>query len=450
MINQTILFLPQTDCTDAKLKPYADMLGASVFFNQDLHFGKPLLKIFDHVIRFEVGEAYAKYGAIHANKRILEVVKEQSPKYVIWPTRTYELLEETFQEIRKMGAYVIGWFFDDESRFEGYSRWWIPYMDYIFTADKASVSRYQQLGAKALHLIVTGEPEDFIPSPTDLAYNVSFVGSKFVADRANLVKHFLDDGISISTFGKGWSNGYISHDEMVQIFCNSKINICFTKSYDGDRNQLKGKIFDITMCGGFLLCEYAEGIEEFFEIGKEIVCFKNYFEALEKINYFLVNDKERKMIAQAGKIRSIRDLSQSTLLEKAFTALERDTRSNAKRLLPPVSVLQMPRQIRMAHAQFHLQWAKVLKKERYPSNRWEEELDLAIFSDPENHNARFYKYLFRAPDLLIRVALISQSASQRVLNWFRVNMSKIAVLKKGKQFCKRLKLWVEGLNNQRK
>ncbi len=377
MINETILFLPQTDCNHQKLKPYADELIASVFFNQDLHFGEPLKKIFRHVLRFEVGEPYANEGVIRMNNNIIELVKEKSPKYVIWPTRTYEILEETFQEIRKLGSYIILWFLDDETRFDNYSKWWTPYTDYVFTADIGSLSFHKKLNAKAYHMPVSAEPELFNPAQSTNSYDISFVGSIYVADRTDLVKKFKNDGVSIATFGKGTKNGFIEHDDMVNLFFSSKINICFTKSSANTRNQLKGKIFDITMSGGFLLCEYVEGIENFFELGKEIICFKNYNEALEKINYYLKHDTEREQIAKAGKIRARNELAQHKLLEKVFTEIELDIEKQEKRIIKTVSFLQMPKHIRIAHAQFHLRWANVLKKVGFEKKRWQEEYKTA-------------------------------------------------------------------------
>ncbi len=382
MIKQTILYLPHTDCLHTRIKPHAKELGINVNWNPDLHLGNPLAKIFNCVIRFDVGETYTEYGVIQTNKRIIELVKEHSPKYLIWPTMTYEILEETFNEIRKMGTYVIGWFFDDETRFDDYSRWWVPYMDYILTADKSSVPRYQQLGAKAFHLLVTCEPDDFKSTISNTSYKVSFVGSKYVADREILVNNLINDGVSISAFGKGWTNGFISHDEMVKIFTNSKINICFTKSYAGKSNQIKGKIFDITMSGGFLLCEYVNGIEDFFEVGKEIVCFSSYSEAVEKIQYYLINDNERETIAQAGKLRSTRDLAQSKLLEDIFSAIEIDTEGDSRQAIETTSSIErMPQNIKKAHAQYHLQWAIVLKKVGFKKEIWRDEYNLAYKYD---------------------------------------------------------------------
>jgi spore maturation protein CgeB len=381
MINQTILFLPQTDCTNPILKPYAKELGINVNWNPDIHLGKPLSKIFNQVLRHEIGESYTKHGVIKANKMIVDLVKEHNPKYVIWPTMSYEIFEETFQEIRELETYVIGWFFDDETRFDEYSRWWTPYMDYIFTADKASVSKYRQLGAKAYHLLVTGEPDDFKFISSGNTYDVSFVGSRHIADRDNLVKQLSDDEVSISTFGNGWANGFVSHDEMTQVFNSSKINICFTKAYVGKQNQLKGKIFDITMCGGFLLCEYVEGIEDYFELGKEIICFNNYKEALDKIHYFLKNDSERTQIAKAGQLRATSELAQHKLLENNFTAIEKDIQASPIRIFPSTSVLNMPKYALRAHAHYHVKWAKVLKEVGFGKNAWKDEYNVAYKYD---------------------------------------------------------------------
>ena len=300
-------------------------------------------------------------------------MKEHSPKYVFWPTRHYEILEETFQEIRQFGSYVIGWFFDDECRFDDYSRWWVPYMDYILTADKASVSRYESLGAKAFHLLVTCDPDNFVNLKANYSIDVSFVGSRFIADRDNQIKKLIDCGVSVSAYGNGWDNGFVSHDEMVKIFSTSKINLCFTKSYTNQRNQLKGKIFDIVMSGGFLLCEYVDGIEELFEIGKEIICFNNHEEAIDKINYYLINNHEREQVAELGKLRAVQNLAQHRLFEKVFNEIEVDIEKRTNRIILSTPVTKMPKNIRMSHVQFHLRWAIILKHVGLNKKQWKDE-----------------------------------------------------------------------------
>ena len=378
MINQTILYLVHTNCSHPKLAPYAKELGVSVNWNPDLRLGIPLSKVFERAIRYDVGSDYAEVGTGQTNLKIIELVREHKPKYVIWPTMNYEIQEETFQMIRQLGSYVIGWFFDDECRFDEYSRWWIPYMDYFFTCDKASISRYQALGAKALNILVTADPDYFKPTPTDLKFEVSFVGTRSVADREHWFDLLTNEGIEVFAIGKGWPGGYISNDEILKVYSSSKINICFTKSYGvNTRNQIKDKIFDITMCGGFLLCEYVDGIEYLFDIGKEIICFENYSDALSKIRYYLNNGAEREIIAKAGMLRSTAEYSQQKLLKKAFDIIEADTASKTKRFscsgvdtTPPDNILKLKEL-------YHYRWAQVLQETGFDVWRYEEEYQLA-------------------------------------------------------------------------
>lgn len=378
MINQTIIYLPHTDCNHPKLKPYAKELGINVNWDPDLSLGIPLTKIFNQVIRYDVGSDYASIGVRQTNQKIIDLVGEHKPKYVIWPTMNYEIQEETFQKIRQLGSYVVGWFFDDECRFDEYSRWWIPYMDYFLTCDLGSIHRYQELGGKALHLPVTADPDYFKPVPSTTTYDISFIGSRTVADRDNLIEQLATDGISISTFGKGWDAGFVTNEEMLQIYSNSKINICFTKSYGvNTRNQLKKKIFDITMCGGFLLCEYVDGIEKFYEIGKEIVCFNSYPDALDKVRYYLHNDQERKQIAQAGMLRATTEYSQQALLKKVFNIIETDTAFKTKRVFSENVQAAPPETILKLKEQYHTRWAQVLQETGFEEWRIREEKCLA-------------------------------------------------------------------------
>ena len=169
---------------------------------------------------------------------------------------------------------------------------------------------------------------------------------------------------------------------MLQIYSNSKINICFTKSYGvGTRNQIKNKIFDITMCGGFLLCEYVDGIEDFFDVNKEIVCFHDCEDALNKIRYYMGNDNEREQIALKGKERSVNNYSQQRLFEKVFNVLERGTQFEPKRFFVNNLQLNMPVRPDRLAAQFHLRWAEVMKTEGFDEWRWREEYELAYRYD---------------------------------------------------------------------
>ena len=67
------------------------------------------------------------------------------------------------------------------------------------------------------------------------------------------------------------------------------------------------RIFDVMACGGFLLTEYRPFIKEMFRIGEELDVFRSREEQVEKIQYYLNHENERKEIARAGQERVLRE-----------------------------------------------------------------------------------------------------------------------------------------------
>jgi hypothetical protein len=383
MIDKTALFLTHTDCNIPALKKHGLGIGPNADF--DGFFVEPLRTVFSEVLVYDIWRRYAEVGPSQSNREILDLVRARHPRYVVWPSMMYEIAEATFTAIRQSGAIVVGWFFDDEMRFENYSHRWIPYLDYCFTNDPEAFGRYAQLGGKALLVVLGSNPEIFRRLPGPLEYDVTFVGRKF-GGRGVWIEQLCAEGIRALAFGKGWPHGYVSTADMVRIFNSSKINLCFTQSYAmGARPQMKDRIFHICMAGGFLLCEYIPGIEQFFDLDREIVCFRDLAEATAKIRCFLDNETERQAIAQAGWERANREHSQAARMSRAFAMLEADLAvhgqnvSSASYSISPVESQRLP-------FSFHFEWAKGLMAAGYPRDRWLEELNAA--ARYEAHNPR--------------------------------------------------------------
>lgn len=96
--------------------------------------------------------------------------------------------------------------------------------------------------------------------------------------------------------------GYISYEEDApKVFQLSKINLNITlRSIETGVPQ---RIFDIMGAGGFVISNYQEELEELFIPDVEIVLFHNVTELVEKVNYYLQNEKERLRIAMNGYLK---------------------------------------------------------------------------------------------------------------------------------------------------
>ena len=116
--------------------------------------------------------------------------------------------------------------------------------------------------------------------------------------------------------------GVLSDLDMIQMYSRSKINLGFSSCNTDDAAerilQIRLRDFEVPMSGGFYLVEYMEELEEFFEIGKEIVCYTDREDLVEQVKYYLRHDSEREKIRRAGHERCLRDHTWQKRFEMAF------------------------------------------------------------------------------------------------------------------------------------
>ncbi len=76
-----------------------------------------------------------------------------------------------------------------------------------------------------------------------------------------------------------------------------------------DKETANMRIFEATGCGVFLLTEYYENLNRYFEIGTEIETFTDRDELIDKIRYYTNNHEKREQIARKGHLRCIQEYS---------------------------------------------------------------------------------------------------------------------------------------------
>lgn len=89
-----------------------------------------------------------------------------------------------------------------------------------------------------------------------------------------------------------------SHEQMPFIFRQSKINLNITVR--GIRSGIPLRVWDVLGCGGFLLTNYQPEIPEYFVIGEDLDIYQSKEDLLEKTEYYLTHEEERKEIAYNG------------------------------------------------------------------------------------------------------------------------------------------------------
>ena len=293
----------------------------------------PLCDVFgkENVLLYDYYSEYKQAGKEMMNKKLKEVILRDKPDVAIfcllWEG---QFDEEIISSLRKYTKTII-YFFDDPWR-QKFVRHWIKYFDYFSTPDYYMFQQYKLEGIKNVIYSPFGFNSSIYKKlDIEKKYDVSFVGG--YSPFRNWVKHLLEkEGIRLNIFGRGWgkSGRWISQDEMIGVFNQSKINLNLSNSSSYDisfliwslpsfknikqllllkknKEQVKGRHFEINACSGFQFSYFIPGLNQIYEIDKEIAVYEDVRQLPGEIKFFLNNDELRNSIANRGYEHSQRE-----------------------------------------------------------------------------------------------------------------------------------------------
>jgi len=326
----------------------------------------PLVKMnngANQVVLFPFDQVALEFGRDAMNEKLLETVEREKPALCFFFLFGEQIKKETIKKITDSGKTVtFNWFADDKWRFENFSKHWAPLFNWVSTDQESSLQDYKKIGYQ--NVIVGGWAcNDSLYKPLGLPkiYDVSFVGQPH-GDRKKIVEKLQKAGIQVECFGRGWPHGKVSQEDMIKIFNQSKINLNFTKCSGSfgpkyiakifigkgengsmkfykpsmwipnfksflarGQNEIKGRNFEIPGCKSFMLSGYAKGLENYYSMGKELVCFSNAKDLVEKIKYYLQHEQEREAIADAAYKKTMQNYTYEKKFNEIFKTLGLDT-----------------------------------------------------------------------------------------------------------------------------
>jgi len=209
----------------------------------------------------------------------------------------YEPWKEILKETTTGRTKTFNWFLDDTWRFDNFSKLACKYFNVSSTSEPSYVKKFKDIGYE--NILFGGHHLNFDIFPP-MEYDDKDIDSSFIGflspSRERFIEQATSIGIDIDTI-----HG-VTHEELLDSHNRTKIGINLSVN-DNDplrQTQLKLRIFEILAGKGLLLTEYHKGIEEFFEIDKEIVTFKTFDEFQKKFKFLSNRPKLVKKIALRG------------------------------------------------------------------------------------------------------------------------------------------------------
>tara|TARA_R100001163_G_C5067514_1_gene206692 strand:+ start:2054 stop:2986 length:933 start_codon:yes stop_codon:yes gene_type:complete len=220
------------------------------------------------------------------------------------------------RETEKGNIKTFNWFCDDTWRFDNFSSKVCNLFTACSTPEPDYVQSYKNIGYN--NIIVGGwhVNDSFYPKDScEKKYDVTFIGQMNNPDRNKYIEYLRENGISVHNF-----HG-LSYDEMIKVWSETKIGLNFSKNYNGSpvKTQMKLRPFEVAAARDtMVMSEYHSGLKYFFDIDKEIMCFSNENQLLQKITVLLKKDNLRKKIASKGNDRFVKDHSSHKRMENVL------------------------------------------------------------------------------------------------------------------------------------
>jgi len=201
--------------------------------------------------------------------------------------------------------------------------------DIFFTNSKGVIPDLIELGAKNIHPLYYGiDPELAAPVHIDKDIDVCFFGygsdfrEEWIEKLITIPSRKMPD-VKFAVAGKNFRVdlgnarmlGDLSYSEWRRFCCRSKINLNITRwSHTNVYASSTSRPFELASFGSCIVSQPYSGIEEWFEIGKELFVVNDVDEALKTYQMLLSSDEMRK---KAGELARQRVLKEHTFKHRA-------------------------------------------------------------------------------------------------------------------------------------
>lgn len=250
------------------------------------------------------------------NKRLINKANILKPDLVL-VSKGENLEPNTIKLISKISK-IVNWYTDDFYDSKKIIKL-IKAYDLFFTGDRSDVKEYRKKGLPNLYCLPYAGPI-IKKIPDRKKYDVVFVG-RYNKDREKLFENLTQFNFRIwgdqkwnkSKLKNSFTGEWLSYDENLKTLAESKIVV-----NQHQNKVLNLRVYEATAARALIITDNCPDLSLSFNIGKEVIVYKNKKDLINKIRYFLKHDDLREKIATAGYKRCVKDHNYDKRLKAMF------------------------------------------------------------------------------------------------------------------------------------
>lgn len=277
---------------------------------------------------------------IEINNKLIKTARKEKPNF-IFILKGEPVSIETLDILRnEIGALTFNWFGDDPWEFPSFSGKIANHYNFFFTYDPYTVKLYNDIGQQNAFHLPYGYDQNLVESielldkeRTKYECDIAFIGSHYPKREELLIQ--LKNKYNLKIWGRGWK-GTKCEDvyqgsalygiEMLKAMKSVKILLNIHKGFEEGVEEsgegLNLRVMEAAASKSFQLTNTQADIKNRFVPGKEIEVFETWNECLDKIEYFLNNEKKRKAITEAGYARFLKDHTLDKRMNEMMTIMQ--------------------------------------------------------------------------------------------------------------------------------
>lgn len=230
----------------------------------------------------------------------------------------FSIAAETIRYLRRPNVLQISFCWDDLLYFKrqvrnqpvGISRM-CKEVDFNLTLSPEALPQYTKRGTpcffwNSLPLANTtlSDASNLLPEVRDEFY-VLFIGSKY-GWRPALIDYIRKAGFEVRCYGKGWGSSSVSNTEMKQMIAKAPVTLGFSNvGATRTITVIKGRDFEVPLWGGVYLTQHSKGLEAYYKIGTEVLCYRTAKDCIVQLNMLRANTELRELIRRKGQAAAV-------------------------------------------------------------------------------------------------------------------------------------------------